>query len=45
MELYFEGEGILGKMWGRMKGSAANCLSKWGAGEGRTEGQMGVWPE
>lgn len=30
MELYFEGEGILGMMWGRMKGCAAKCVSKWG---------------
>lgn len=28
MELYFEGEGTLGKMWGRMKRSAAKCMNK-----------------
>lgn len=37
MELYFEGEEILGKTWWRMKGSTAVCMNKWGMEDGQTE--------
>lgn len=34
MELYFEGEEILGKIWWRMKGSIVVCMNKWGMEDG-----------